>query len=88
LTRIDRLLAHRQVELLRLLSEDRPGQIGAIGTVLGRHRLNISHITMAAAEEDRVEIALYVRARHQVDWNRVTAELVALPGVHSVGRGE
>jgi D-3-phosphoglycerate dehydrogenase / 2-oxoglutarate reductase len=71
--------------LLVIVNDDRPGVIGEVGTVLGRHRINIASFALGRADSRAVGI-VHVDAEdtNQAAYGQVVDELRAIPGVRDV----
>ena len=63
-------------------NDDRPGVIGAVGTVLGRHAVNIANFALGRSPECAVGVVSVDEADRVTD--TVLAELRAIPAVRSV----
>ncbi len=81
--RVERRLPRRSAGLgvLHVTMLDRPGQLGAIGTVLGQHRANIESVEMAPAGDGRVSMHLGVRLPPHVRREEVLLAVAGLDGV-------
>jgi D-3-phosphoglycerate dehydrogenase/(S)-sulfolactate dehydrogenase len=66
---------------LLLRNEDRPGVIGAVGTIFGRHGLNVSELRVALSADRREALQLWNLADPPTD--EAVAEIRALPLVRS-----
>lgn len=63
-----RVYANRRSTLLKIKSADRPGQIGKIGTELGRCGLQICDISMEAADETSILIKVRIsKSKQDID---------------------
>ncbi len=67
--------------LLLLENKDMPGMVGAYGTVLGRHSVNIAHMSLSRDAKDGT--ALVVLTLDSVPSEPVMADLGALPNIVS-----
>jgi D-3-phosphoglycerate dehydrogenase len=68
--------------LLLLENKDRPGMVGAYGTLLGQHGVNIAHMSLSRDIKDGT--ALVVLNLDGQPAETVLADLRALPDVTSV----
>jgi D-3-phosphoglycerate dehydrogenase len=66
---------------LLLRNEDRPGVIGAVGTIFGRHGINVSELRVALSADRREALQLWNLADPPTD--AALAEIRALPLVRS-----
>jgi D-3-phosphoglycerate dehydrogenase len=67
--------------MLVLENDDRPGMIGAVGTLLGRGDINIANMNVSRAGGERAVMVLSLDSRPDA---ATLAELRALPGIHDV----
>jgi D-3-phosphoglycerate dehydrogenase len=84
LVRIDgyELEAALEGHMLFTRHEDRPGVVGALGSILGREHVNISRMQVGAAETGKTAIALIGISRPLSP--RALAEIRALPPIAQV----
>ncbi|MBI2914788.1 MAG: MgtC/SapB family protein [Firmicutes bacterium] len=75
----------KQQQVLTVQIMDRPGQLGAIGSVLGKHAVNISRVDIGEAENDRASIEMVVNLPPGVDRFSLLEELNHLEGVLRAG---
>ena len=79
----------KRFKQLTLRISDAPGQIGAIGTTLGKMRVNIKRIEFKEIEESRQAIlVLLVEVPPYLDMTSVVVELSDLSGVYEVEHEE
>lgn len=91
LTKFERLyMTKAYYDQLLLRAHDQPGLLGRIGTVLGEHGISIRNVQLKHAEdqEDIVDIELTVLMPTHTDANRLSEQLLGVPGVVSLQRGE
>ncbi|MEX2355904.1 MAG: MgtC/SapB family protein [Thermaerobacterales bacterium] len=75
----------RQVRSLNLRVDDRPGQLGEIGTVLGNYHVDIRQIEVnPAGGAGLVELRMNVVFPAGLQHMALSGELTALPGVHGL----
>jgi putative Mg2+ transporter-C (MgtC) family protein len=81
--RVERWLPRRATGLgvLTVTMVDRPGQLGAIGTLLGKHRANIESVEMEAVGDGRVSMHLGVRLPPHVKREEILLAVADLDGV-------
>ena len=79
--------------LLIIKNNDQPGVIGDVGTLLGRHRVNIASFALGRDPECRIDCAIgVVRVDEHPETgagevsDQVLAEIRAVPNVRSVWR--
>jgi D-3-phosphoglycerate dehydrogenase len=63
-------------------NNDQPGVIGAVGTVLGRHGVNIANFALGRSKEGAVGVVTVDEADRVT--SEVLAELAAIPAINSV----
>ena len=83
-TRLERSYLHRDHYVrLTLVMLDTAGQLGKIGTVLGRREISMRNICTSHvdAEEDQVHVQLEVKLPHGVTMLHVLSDLGEVPGV-------
>lgn len=83
-TRLERSYLHRDHYVrLTLVMLDTAGQLGKIGTVLGRREISMRNICTSHvdAEEDQVHVQLEVKLPHGVTLLHVLSDLGEVPGV-------
>ena len=68
--------------LLLIENDDRPGMIGAYGTILGKHRVNIANMSLSRNVEGGTAVTLLTLDSAPSD--TVVAELEQVPGVKRV----
>ncbi len=79
----------KRYKQITLLIDDVPGQIGAIGTALGKMRINIKKIEFKEIEESRqADLILLVEVPSYLDMSAVVVELSDLSGVYEVEHEE
>jgi putative Mg2+ transporter-C (MgtC) family protein len=67
--------------VLTVTMVDRPGQLGALGTLLGKHRANIESVEMEAVGDGRVSMHLGVRLPPHVKREEILLAVADLDGV-------
>ena len=79
----------KRYKQLTLRIEDVPGQIGSIGTTLGKMRVNIKRIEFKEIEESRQAVlVLLVEVPPYLDMTSIVVALSDLSGVHEVEQEE
>ena len=68
--------------LLLIENEDRPGMIGAYGTTLGKHQVNIANMSLSRNVEGGIAVTLLTL--DSVPGDAVIAELEKIPGVKRI----
>ncbi|HEY8450184.1 MAG TPA: MgtC/SapB family protein [Bacillota bacterium] len=85
LARLERRLQKKgRVRVLRVLVADRPGQLGAIGSVLGQHRVDIRNIELQPVKDDRVQLEMIVAYPSQLNLATLLEDLRAIDGVNDI----
>ncbi|MGE5484257.1 MAG: MgtC/SapB family protein [Ignavibacteriales bacterium] len=80
---LERRLAKRE-GVITVVMDDKPGQLGLVATILGRHGIDIRHVEFETMERGMVGIAF--RARFQPDTNLAAcaSDLAEVKGISSV----
>lgn len=81
-----RFTGSREFKGLVLLVEDRPGQVGAIGSILGDLCVLIKNIQLTPADDDYLEIELLLQIPGGISVDQVIEELSALRGLRNIER--
>jgi putative Mg2+ transporter-C (MgtC) family protein len=77
--------AKKRYRQISIRIADVPGQIGAIGTVLGKLRINIKRIEFKEIESSKEALlTLLIETPPYLDMGSVIIEISALPGVYDV----
>jgi putative Mg2+ transporter-C (MgtC) family protein len=66
--------------------EDRPGQVGVIGSILGDMGVLIKSINMNRIEENELEIELLLQLPPDIPIDHVVDELSTIKGLHTIDR--
>ncbi|MBI4279619.1 MAG: MgtC/SapB family protein [Armatimonadetes bacterium] len=82
--RIEQKFPRRGITTLSLLTNDRPGLLGRIGTILGGYGVNIEQVIMEDKGDNRVNISMAVRVPSRVNRERLLVELGEIEGVEGV----
>ncbi|MFQ3584156.1 MAG: homoserine dehydrogenase [Cyanobacteriota bacterium] len=78
-------LAELQAEFyVRVLAQDQPGVIGAIGTCFGNHRVSLESITQKECHQEQAEIVILTHTVREADCQRAIAEIRQLPQVAGI----
>lgn len=90
LGKVERLMAGvTNVVVLMVTAENRPGQLGRIGSFLGEYGVLILNIQMKQTRDDnRVMFEIDLKNPPDTNMNKVLYELSDVPGVHQVERIE
>lgn len=64
--------------------EDKPGQLGRIGTVLGLMSVNIKNLKMFRNEKGKINLEILIRVPANVNINKVIDKLVDVDGVINI----
>lgn len=73
----------REFKHFRVIVEDRPGQIGRVGTALGEEGVHIKNLTLGHVD-DRLVLDLMLRIPHHLKPRAVADKLCEVPGVYKV----
>lgn len=79
------LLTAKHFEKIDLIILDRPGQLGRVGMIFGRHNINIKDVSMRH-EHEELHLSLSVLVPPNLDFAAVLAELADQDGVKAVER--
>jgi homoserine dehydrogenase len=78
-------LAEVQSEFyVRVLAQDRPGVMGAIGTCFGRHGVSLESITQKECHQELAEIVILTHTVREADCRQALAEIQQLPQVAGI----
>ncbi|MFQ3613910.1 MAG: homoserine dehydrogenase [Cyanobacteriota bacterium] len=78
-------LAELEAEFyVRVLAQDQPGVIGAIGTCFGNHRVSLESITQKECHREQAEIVILTHTVREADCQRAIAEIRQLPQVAGI----
>ena len=83
LPRVERSFVKKRFATIGVRVDDRPGQLGKIGVVLGCHGLNIKNVEMVHEREGDLSITFYVKLLHGVDWEKLRTDILNIDGVRS-----
>ncbi len=83
--RVERWLPRRATGLgtLAVTMVDRPGQLGTLGTLLGKHRANIESVQMEAGRDGKVNLYLGVRLPPHASREEILLAVADLEGVEA-----
>ncbi|MGH2349198.1 MAG: MgtC/SapB family protein [bacterium] len=81
---IETRIPRRGYGQIGLVVTDRPGELGAIGTVLGGMGVNIEHVEVAQRMDERVSITLTVRIPARASRDDILMALSGTAGVEDV----
>ncbi|MGI6357511.1 MAG: MgtC/SapB family protein [Bacillota bacterium] len=81
-----RLFSRSQYHSLMVLAADRPGQLGAIASFMGRHNVSILNVQVHREESDdgHAQVLLQVKLPAELALNQLVSELTELNGVAEV----
>jgi len=83
------VIEKRAYHLLKLVIRDAPGQMGAIGKVLGDLNVNIKRINLSEAQgPEEICVHVLVQIPVALSMNTVIGELTKTPGVRSIEHGD
>ncbi|MGR6836118.1 MgtC/SapB family protein [Syntrophomonas erecta] len=83
----ERFTGLREYKALVILAEDRPGQVGIIGSILGDMGILIKNIQLTRLEENKLEIELLLHLPAQISISDVVFELSnSIKGLHNIER--
>ncbi|MEN9203861.1 MAG: homoserine dehydrogenase [Thermostichus sp. DG02_4_bins_136] len=78
-------LAELEAEFyVRVLAQDRPGVIGAIGTCFGNHQVSLESITQKECHREQAEIVILTHTVREADCQQAIAEIRQLPQVAGI----
>lgn len=76
-------------QTLTLVVADRPGQLGAVSSLIGQRNASIRNVQMTEGPDpERVTLEITLRVPPDVDRLQLLGELQSLPGVFSVSYGD
>lgn len=76
----------REYKGIVMLVEDRPGQVGTIGSILGEMGVLIKNIQLTRVETEDLEVELLLELPPGMGINEVIDELSAIKGLRSIDR--
>ncbi|HNX28498.1 MAG TPA: MgtC/SapB family protein [Syntrophomonadaceae bacterium] len=76
----------REFKGLVMVVKDRPGQVGALGSILGEMGVLIKNIQLTQIENDDLEIELLIQIPPQITIEEVVSELSEIDGFRSIVR--
>lgn len=76
----------REYKGIVMLVEDRPGQVGTIGSILGEMGVLIKNIQLTRTENDELEVELLLELPPGMGINEVVDELSAIKGLRNIDR--
>lgn len=78
------IIQNRFLERIFIVMDDKPGQIGKIGSLLGELNVNIRNIKMDNMDDGKLSVTLNVRAPAGLKFNDIMTKLVQIDGVYNV----
>lgn len=69
---------------LRLVAEDVPGVLGAVGTCFGKHRVSVRSFVQHAAEGDSAELVIVTHRVSEASFRAAVREIAAMPTTRAV----
>jgi len=82
----DRFTGRREYKGIVMVVEDKPGQVGAIGSILGELCVLIKNIQLTRVEENFIEIELLLQIPSNLTIDQVVNELASLRGLRNIDR--
>ncbi len=84
--KLDERFFHRsQYQVIDIVATDRPGQLGAIGSLLGQRNISIRNVRLERQQDDlNVHIRMFIKLPADVDCSALTAALASIEGVCAV----
>lgn len=79
----ERVLLKSTFKVVEIVGEARPGLIGDIGTLLGKHHIIIKDISITSLEieEEAEKLNFTVKLPHNVDMDRLLYEMLMIKGI-------
>lgn len=89
-SKLDERFFHRsQYQAVDIIALDRPGQLGAIGSLLGQRNISIRNVRLERGNDERnVHIRMFVKLPIDVDRSDLADALASIEGVSSVAAPE
>ncbi|MCR4430552.1 MAG: MgtC/SapB family protein [Tepidanaerobacteraceae bacterium] len=78
------IIQKRFLESIFVVIDDKPGQIGKIGSLLGELNVNIRNIKMNILDDGKISIVLSIRVPAGLKLNDIMTKLVQIDGVYNV----
>jgi putative Mg2+ transporter-C (MgtC) family protein len=84
-SKIENYIVQRQyLERISLIIDDKPGQIGKIGSILGDMNVNIKNLKMMESSDDKLSIILLVRMPPYLKINDLISKLSQIRGIYDI----
>lgn len=84
----DLILGKRNPKSLLMVIEDVPGQIGKIGSILGKMDVSIKNIQLDPMEEQKLMLVLKIKKKSRYPLDDIMDKLIQIEGVHSIKQGK
>lgn len=85
LTKIENLIiSKRHIQVLQLIIEDRPGQLGKIGSKLGEMGISIRNLKMEHTDNKRISLTLFLRVPSNIKVETVVNSLLPIEGIYNI----
>jgi len=78
------IIQTRYLERIFIIIDDRPGQIGKIGSCLGELNVNIRNIKMESMDDSKLLVTLKVRIPSGLKLNDIITKLMQIDGIHDI----
>jgi len=69
---------------IKVITVNRPGQIGKIGTMLGKLNVSITNISLEPAKDDYIAVILTIRIPRKLEHSSILENLSSLEGINLV----
>lgn len=83
LPRVERRISRREAAII-VRMQDRPGQLGSVACVLGKHGVDIRHVEIEPVHDGTVDVSFRARLQGRTGIEEVAADLARVDGVVSV----
>lgn len=78
------ILKNRFLQMLFVVIDDSPGQLGKIGSCLGEMNISIRNIKMESLDENRLMITLMIPKINRLEFEEIKEKLQEIGGVYEV----
>ncbi|MDK2877521.1 MAG: putative Mg2+ transporter-C (MgtC) family protein [Thermoanaerobacteraceae bacterium] len=78
------IIQTRYLQRISIIIDDKPGQIGKIGSILGEINVNIRNIKMVSMDNDKLLVTLMVRVPSGLKVNDIVSRLLQIDGIYDI----
>lgn len=78
------IIQSRYLRRFSIIIEDKPGQIGRIGSILGEINVNIRNIKMEPLDDKKLQVSFVVRVPAGLKENDIISRLLQVDGIYDI----